>query len=141
MKHEKSKQLIILLLFFSSNLYCSLVFSQTTKKKLTAQQYFDSKDYIHALEEFQKLYKEKKNDPIINYRIGVCYLNINDDRSKAIPYLEFAYKNIKNDNELLIDLGLAYMYDYKFDEAINYFNLFKKIYSNIFYCNIKHNIL
>ena len=44
------------LIIFCSN---DLVFSQASKKKITAQQFFDSKDYIHPLEEFQKLLEVK----------------------------------------------------------------------------------
>ncbi len=95
-------------------------------EKLGAADYFALKDYNHALEEYLKQYTIKKNDADINNYIGICYLNINDDKAKALPYLEFCYKKGGYKDELLINFGLAYMYAYKFDDAIKIFNEFKK---------------
>lgn len=96
------------------------------EEKLTAKDYLVQQDYNHALEEFLKLYKSKKDDPEINTNIGFCYLNINDDKSKALPYLEFVYKKGGYKDELILYLGLANMYGYKFDEAIKFFNTYKE---------------
>lgn len=95
------------------------------EEKLSAKEYLAEQDYNHALEEYLKLYKSKKTDPEINFQIGFCYLAVNDDKSKAIPYLEFVYKKGGYKDELLMYLGVAYMHAYKFDEAIKFFNEYR----------------
>lgn len=87
--------------------------------------YLANEDYNRALKEYLKQYPDKKNDPTLNMNIGVCYLNVNDDRSKAIPYLEFVYKTGKYSDDLFLYLGMAYMYNYEFDKAIDHFNEYK----------------
>jgi len=71
-----------------------------------------------ALEHYLNAYNYNSHDPLLNYKIGYCYLNtINKVRS--IPYLEKAYKikpNINRDIHYL--LGLAYQLNYEWDKAI-----------------------
>ena len=95
-------------------------------EKLSAKDYLLEQDYNSALTEYLRLYKSKKNDPEINYQIGYCYLNVNDDKAKAIPFLEFVYKKGGYGDELLLYMGMAYMYGYKFDDAINFFTEYRK---------------
>lgn len=96
----------------------------------SAKQYFDAKHYGKALKKYLEEYENKKDDLEINYNIGFCYLHINDDRSKAIPYLEFVYNKGDYKDDLLLNLGLAYMYAYKFDEALTYFDSYQKLISS-----------
>lgn len=84
-----------------------------------------NEDYNRALKEYIKIYPEKKDDLSLNLNIGICYLNINDDKSKAIPYLDFVYRSGKYSNSLLLYLGMGYMYNYEFDKAIGFFNEYK----------------
>jgi len=93
--------------------------------KLSAKEYMAEQDYNRALEEYLKLYKAKKDDADINYNIGFCYLFINDDKAKAIPYFEFVYKNGGYKDELLLYMGMSYMHGYQFDEAIKFFTEYK----------------
>jgi len=71
-----------------------------------------------ALQHYLLAYNYDSHDPLLNYKIGYCYLNtINKVRS--IPYLEKAYKikpNINRDIHYL--LGLAYQLNYEWDKAI-----------------------
>jgi WD40-like Beta Propeller Repeat len=118
-----------------SNIYllilaCVFVSNNNTNaqntNKFTAKTYFKYKDYNRSLAEYLKLYKNNKEDINLNTKIGICYLQIDDDKTKAIPFLEYVYKKGGYNNDLLLNLGLANMYAYKFDEAINYFNEYKK---------------
>lgn len=86
-----------------------------------AKDYLEYEDYNRALVEYLKLYKTDKEDLNLNMKVGFCYLHVNDDKAKAIPYLEYAHKKGGYPDELLLYLGMAYMYTYKFDEAISYF--------------------
>ncbi|HRU56709.1 MAG TPA: tetratricopeptide repeat protein, partial [Bacteroidales bacterium] len=75
----------------------------------------------------------------IMYKIGNCYLNIPDEKEKAIEYLEKAVKNTAHNakTELLkekrapldayFSLGKAYMVNNKIEEAINTFKIFQKL--------------
>jgi|GEM_PF-414175 len=87
----------------------------------------DNTDYNLALTKYLEQYKNNQDDPELNFNIGYCYLHINDDKSKAIPYLEFVYKKGGYKDDLLLYLGLAYMYSYKFDEALSFFTDYQTI--------------
>ena len=109
-------------------------------EKLGALDYLLEKDYNHALEEYLKLYSSKKNDIEINFNIGLCYLNVNDDKSKAVPFLEFCYSKGGYKDELLLNLAMAYTYAYKFDDAIKFFNEYRKKVGPKKYEQIDHYI-
>lgn len=98
------------------------------EERLTAKEYFEEGDYRNAVIEYLKEFRKNPGDYELNRRIGICYLNVNDDRTKAIEYLEFAYRNDKKhiSDELLLDLGNAYLYAYRFDDAINMFTKFRE---------------
>ena len=87
-------------------------------------------DYNAALAKNLELYKNNKEDLEINYNIGYCYLQINDDKSKALPYLEFVYNQGRYKEDVLLNLGLAYMYAYKFDDAISFFEDYRTVISS-----------
>ncbi|MFN7015382.1 MAG: hypothetical protein ACK4ON_14035, partial [Bacteroidia bacterium] len=76
-------------------LYASLSYSQYRVKfrppdKKAAKSYCDMENYRKALEEYEILARRESSNPEYNYKAGVCYLNTNIDKSKAIPHLEFA---------------------------------------------------
>lgn len=106
-------------------LMCESMYSQTYEKP-SADELFDMKNYIQAIDEYKKLEKEFPDDPEIKHRIGICYLETYNDKSQAIPYLEYCYKQGKYKNELLLELANAYQYAYKLDEAINFYNKFRE---------------
>ncbi len=112
------------ILFFSAISFCNYATAQTTDK-LSAKDFLEYEDYNRALVEYLKLYKENKNDLDVNIKVGFCYLKVNDDKTKAIPYLDYVYKKGNYNDELIMYLGIAYMYAYKFDEAIKYFNIYR----------------
>ncbi len=107
---------------------------------LTATEYLDMQDYNRALTEFLKLYKDNPSDIGFNFNIGFCYLKINDDRSKSIPYLEFASKKDPLIKDIQLYLGQAYMYGYKFDVAISHFNTYRSKTSSKNYEMVDHLI-
>ncbi len=75
----------------------------------------------------------------VKYKIGNCYLNITDEKAKAIGYLEAAVKNASFDAnpesikekraplDAYFLLGRAYMINNELDKAVSTFELFKKI--------------
>ena len=129
MKKIKLTSLIIVI-FLNTNLSKS-----QTNKGFGAKDYFKYEDYNRALIEYLKLYKTNKEDFDVNLKIGYCHLMINNDKSKAIPYLEFLYNKGEKKDDLILYLGMAYMYNYEFDKAIKLLNEYKdsskKKYHNI----------
>ena len=116
--------LIIILVIISGICTCS---NAQTIENRSANDSVAGKNYNLALKEYLELYKTTPNDTILNYNIGVCYLHINDDKSKAIPYLEFVHQNKRYKDDLLFYLGKAYMFSYKFDEALSFFTDYQAI--------------
>ena len=62
---------------------------------LDAEFFLMDESYADALVEYQKLLpRGYENNANINYRIGVCYLNIPGEKAKSIPYLQKAVTNV-----------------------------------------------
>lgn len=80
-----------------------------------------------ALEDFLILLAKDPTDVDINFYIGACYLESNIDKEKAISYLEFVVQQEKFPKEAIYQLGRAYMFAHRFDEAITTFNKYKDI--------------
>lgn len=75
----------------------------------------------------------------IKYKIGNCYLNIFDEKPKAIPFLEDAVRNASYDSksgklkekkaplDAYFSLANAYRITNRLDSALNTYHLFKKL--------------
>lgn len=121
--------IFILLIFLA----CKSGLAQPPKKKTPptgdakiAEEYFKSGNFEGALDEYLVLVKKEPNNEKYNYRIGVCYLNTDIDKTKAIPYFE-KIRNSTEEPEINYLLGRAYHYAYKFDDAIKQFSEYKKL--------------
>ena len=91
-----------------------------------AKYLFEIGDFKNAILEYTPLLAEKPEDEFLNWRVGLCHLNQNIDKSKAIPYLRKIVKTKDSfDDEILYDLGLAYMYNEQIDSALLFFNKYK----------------
>ncbi|MCB9224736.1 MAG: OmpA family protein [Crocinitomicaceae bacterium] len=78
-------------------------------------------DYAGALREYLEAYKFNPNNSELNYKIGMCYFNLDKYRMKE--YFEKAYKlkpTISPD--VLYFIALSYHLEGKWEEAINYYN-------------------
>lgn len=93
----------------------------------TAQELYYNGNFRAALDEFLILLAKNPTDPDLNFFIGACYLESNIDKKKAIQYLEFAVSQPKYPKEAIYQLGRAYMFAHRFDEAITTFNKYKDI--------------
>lgn len=95
-----------------------------------AEQYLLDENYSNALPLYLKLDEMKKGNADINFKIGFCYLNSSTYKTKAIPYLEEATKNITNnysESKIKVEsapvsafyyLAKAYHLNYEWDKAI-----------------------
>ena len=59
-----------------------------------AEFFFNSEEYREALYYYKQLHQYKPDNGNINYQIGMCYLNIPGEETKAIPYFEAAAEKI-----------------------------------------------
>ena len=86
-------------------------------------------DYADALPYYQGIYTSMPDNASIAFRIGLCYLNIEDSKNLAIEYLEKASQKISAKYregslrqvdapyEALFFLGDAYRINYMFEKA------------------------
>ncbi len=107
---------------------------------LDAEFFLEQEAYVDALYDYLEVYNRGFEDNAnINYRIGVCYLNIPGQKEKAIPYLIKAVENttdkykegVLRETKAPIDavlyLGNAYRINNQLDKAIDTYNKYKDL--------------
>jgi outer membrane protein OmpA-like peptidoglycan-associated protein len=116
---------------------CVLVFNssvgQVNKTLVEAERYFGIRNYEEALPKFLEAVKSGEKDPVIHYKIGVCYQKSanSNDQLKAIPYLSFALTNkAAVPPSVAFDLGELYLRNEEIQKAIDSYNLFKALSKN-----------
>ena len=100
--------------------------SEIKKLKKEGSIKFAASDYKNALNAYLVLYKTDPQNIDYIYRIGFCYLETSIDKRAAMQYLEIANQSKVAKKEWIYFLGLAYMYNEKWDEAIKAFNTYKE---------------
>ncbi|MCX6271728.1 MAG: hypothetical protein NTU44_11005, partial [Bacteroidetes bacterium] len=101
-----------------------------------AKSYYDLKQFTDALPAFQKMLSEDPENSNLNFIVGDCMLNVEGYEKDAFPYLEKATKNIIVDYNNLPGqrrapvfafekLGDIYYNDYRFDDALTNYRIFK----------------
>lgn len=129
-----------LFLFTSFCLLASLILAQNPRVDFNDGEFFlAEEDYEEALYAFGKVYnKGYQDNSYINYRMGLCLMNIPGRKTESIPYLERAEQNIstnvkvgKFDEEsappdALLYLGNAYRINMEIDKAIEKYNAFAR---------------
>jgi len=134
---RRSFILIIILVLVSLN-----TFSQAKKdlKKTFVNAEFSIlyEEYREALPLFLEIYNSGRNDANISHRIGICYLNIPNQKNNAVKYLEDAIKDVstsykpgyytetKAPFETYYYLGVSYRVTNRLNEAIEAFNKYKQ---------------
>lgn len=115
---------IFLICFFMVQIF----FSQNVNKKQlleAANEKMINENFEEALEDWLLLYQVEPKNIDYQYNIAVCYLNMNTNKSKAIPYLENVVKSNNHNPNAEFLLGRAYQYANRFSEAIEWFQKFK----------------
>ena len=92
-----------------------------------AEQKLNEGNYEEALDDYLDLLEKEPRNEKYNYNVGVCYLNTNINKSKAIPYFEIVTRLPKYDPNGMYLLGRAYHYANRFDDAIKAYNKFKEV--------------
>ena len=120
-------------------------FSQTYDKALfeknfnIAENLLEKGDFLSALTIYKELLQIDPENANINFKAGFCYSNTVLEKTKAIPYLEKAIKNVTltslPDNyeekaapvEAYLYLAKAYHLDYKFEKALQIIDTLKAL--------------
>lgn len=80
--------------------------------------------YIDALPHYLNAYSVNPSNAVLNYKIGLCYLNT-FNKTQSLSYLEDAYKlNPEVSPDILFQLGKSYHLNYQFDKAIENYQSF-----------------
>jgi outer membrane protein OmpA-like peptidoglycan-associated protein/tetratricopeptide (TPR) repeat protein len=99
-----------------------------------AEEYIFAGEYKEALPVYLNLFEKGFTTTNLNYKIGKCYLNLQGQKDKAIPYLEravtkastsYSGKDLGETNAPLsayLYLGIAYRLNYEFARARNAFS-------------------
>lgn len=115
-----------------SGIICSSAVSQSLNKseeKKTienAEFYFGEEYYGKALTLFQKLEKHNPNEIYYKLMSGICMLYNSDMRVEALAKLKEVKKLNPDFNEINYYLGRALMVNRELDEAVTYFNKYKR---------------
>ncbi len=126
--------LIILLFFQNSYGQRSAYFKRVF---VDAEYYFLYEEFRDALPLYLEIFNAYPENANISFRIGVCYLNIPNEKHKAIPYLERAISNVtssymegyftevKAPREALYYHGIAFRIKGDFERATQSFNNYR----------------
>lgn len=110
--------------------FCFQSVAQTKGKKPEvedADEHFKHGNYVMALPIYRDVLKAEPDNKKVQYRLGICYLRTNFNRTEAIKHLEAVTKDPKCDNEAWLNLGKAYHLAGKIDEAISTFQKYKQL--------------
>lgn len=93
--------------------------------------------YDRALAVFLRIHQSEPENSNINYKVGLCYLKSYDDRTKSIPYLKKALRNVNKNYsskaaayesnapiEALYYLALAHHLNGEWEQAQRELNIF-----------------
>lgn len=95
-------------------------------------------EFENALPLYQEILKTDPDNSNINYRVGLCLMNLETDKTAAIPYLEKVIKDVSlnykegyySEKNAPIDaylyLGRAYRIDNQLDKAYDSFMKYKQ---------------
>ncbi len=121
MKLKQQLFLIALLIISVTNAFAQISFDSPEELEKAANDAFDAKQYEKAKPLFSQLLSLNALNANYNYRFGVCILYTEADPLKPLPYIEGGASTDGVNPEAFYFLGKAYQVNYRFDDAINYF--------------------
>jgi hypothetical protein len=132
-----------ILLFIISLLFLQDIYAQDWNEiyylESEAHYLIEERQYLKAIDMFQRMLREIPEYSLAKYRIGQLYLQTDDQKEKAIKFLEEASEDIALDFDekslretrapvnVLLYLGEAYQTFYRIDEAITTYNRLKDL--------------
>lgn len=132
---KRSNLSLLLFLFLTCSIHAQQISDALKEVFLDAEYFLVEEDYYDALLEYTKIYKRGfKDNANINYRMGICYLNLPGQKEKSISYLEKAILDLSESYtegslketsaplDALLYLGNAYRVNQKLDKACVAYN-------------------
>ncbi len=116
-------------LLFIFLLTATSMFAQGSKSLIEAERFFSVRSYDMALTKFLEAIDAGEKDPLVHYKVGVCYQKSSETNKqiKGISYFEYALAKGKDmPSSLYYDLGSLYLKDENVQKAIEYFNKFRE---------------
>ncbi len=115
----------ILFFFLLALSHLSIAQDKAVSDPKIAEAKFKAANFDEALTDYLDLLEGDGKNMTFNYRIAVCYLNTNINKSKAIPYLELVTRQPGYEPDAMYLLGRAYHFAYRFDDALRCYNIYK----------------
>src|SRR5688572_1157967 len=100
---------------------------QAAEVKKQAGDLYKAQNYKAAIDPYVKLVNYDPEDLEFNYRLGMCYLNSNTDKSQAIQYFVKAADKKEAPIDVYFQMGKALLSAGLFDEAIEAFDKYKEV--------------
>lgn len=110
-----------------------------------AEYLLEEKNYEKAIELYQKILKEIPSSSFTKFKIGLAYLKTDEQKDKAILFLEEASENVAPDFnprdiretrtpiEGYLYLGLAYHMNNRLDDALSMYEKYKELITSDHY--------
>ncbi len=111
---------------------------QASEVKKEAAELYKRSNYMAAIEPYQKLVNYDPEDAEFNYRLGMCYISSNSDKSQAIQYFVKAADKKDTPKDVYYQMGRALLSAGLYDEAIEAFEKYKEV--NKGQVNAKYNL-
>lgn len=95
----------------------------TSKRKYQiAEKFLDNRNYSKAAIIYKELLQESSRNADLNFKLGLCYLNIVSEKEKSVGLLEKSIQYTSSRNNVSMDvyfnLAKAYHANYQFREAL-----------------------
>ncbi len=105
------------------------LFASPKKQKISskrqyqiAEKFLDNRNFEKAALIYKELLAESSRDADLNFKLGLCYLNIISEKEKSVDLLEKAIQYTSSKNNVSMDvyfnLAKAYHANYQFNEAL-----------------------
>jgi outer membrane protein OmpA-like peptidoglycan-associated protein/tetratricopeptide (TPR) repeat protein len=136
--HMKKTTILLLFIFIPVYFFAQKVSKEYKQLFIEAYTNMQYGSFNQALKLFEEIEKKDLLTPNVQYNIGMCYLNLLGDKSRAIPYLEEAiqnistnykegsYKETKAPQEAIFYLAKAYRINMQLDDAKSTFIKYKE---------------
>lgn len=104
------------------------IYKSIEENLLEAEYYFQEADYQSALIYYEKAYRYNPENARLNYKIGICYLNLYP-RAKAVTYIEKAHLLAPGESLFIRQLAEVLRLNYEFEKSIVMYQKFKSALS------------
>jgi tetratricopeptide (TPR) repeat protein len=132
-----NKALLLLMMVLLAGTLSAQTFAKNDALKFDADYYLMEKEFSKAKNIYLNILRSEPDNANVKYRLGICYLYSEDEKEKAIQYLEEAgqkvaekynpssFKEINAPIDALFLLGSAYRVNNEIDKALEAYNRYK----------------